>query len=121
MISQNREAMKAYFHKNTVIRWHCTNEKFNVQEYIKIHCDYSGKWDVEIERIEKAGETLITFVQVLSKDKSMKFHTVSFIKLEDDMISDMDEYWADNREPPEWRLDLRIVICIKRRMFEQVD
>ena len=71
VISQNREALQAYFCKDAVIRWHCTNEKFSVQEYIKGNCDYLGEWEGEIERIEKAGEMLITAVKVFSKDKKI--------------------------------------------------
>ena len=67
VISQNRKALQAYFCKDAVIRWHCTNEKFSVKEYIKVNCDYPGEWDGEIERIEKAGETLITAVRVSQK------------------------------------------------------
>ena len=113
VISQNREALQAYFCKDAVIRWHCTNEKFSVQEYIKVNCDYPGEWDGEIERIEKAGETLITAVQVLSKDKKISCYVVSFIKLKDDLISEMDEYWVDDGKAPEWRLNLRIGTPIK--------
>ena len=113
VLSQNREALQAYFCKDAVIRWHCTNEKFTVQEYIKVNCDYPGEWDGEIERIEKAGETLITAVRIFPKDKSTSFHAVSFIKLKDDLISEMDEYWADDGEAPEWRLNLRIRTPIK--------
>lgn len=113
VISQNREALQAYFCKDAVIRWHCTNEKFSVQEYIKVNCDYPDEWEGEIERIEKAGETLITAVQVLSKDKKISCYVVSFIKLKDDLISEMDEYWVDDGKAPEWRLNLRIGTPIK--------
>lgn len=113
VISQNREAQQAYFCKDAVIHWHCTNEKFSVQEYIKVNCDYPGEWEGEIERIEKAGETLITAVQVLSKDKKISCYVVSFIKLKDDLISEMDEYWVDDGKAPEWRLNLRIGTPIK--------
>ena len=71
VLSQNREALQAYFCKDAVIHWHCTNEKFSVQEYIKVNCDYLGEWEGEIERIEKAGEMLITAVKVFSKDKKI--------------------------------------------------
>ena len=113
VISQNIEALQAYFCKDAVIHWHCTNEKFSVQEYIKVNCDYQGEWEGEIERIEKAGETLITAVQVLSKDKKISCYVVSFIKLKDDLISEMDEYWVDDGKAPEWRLNLRIGTPIK--------
>lgn len=44
VLSQNREALQTYFCKDAVIRWHCTNEKFSVQEYIKVNCDYPSEW-----------------------------------------------------------------------------
>ena len=108
VLSQNREALQAYFCKDAVIRWHCTNEKFSVQEYIKVNCDYPSEWDGEIERIDKAGETWVTVVRVFPKDKSASFHVVSFIKCKEDRISEMDEYWADDGEAPEWRLNMRV-------------
>ncbi|KXB93065.1 hypothetical protein HMPREF3191_00605 [Veillonellaceae bacterium DNF00626] len=37
----------------------------------------------------------------------------NFIKLKDDLISEMDEYWANDGEVPEWRLNLRIGAAIK--------
>jgi len=30
---------------------------------------------------------------------------VSFIKLKDDKIISMDEYWGDDGAPPQWRLE----------------
>lgn len=113
VFSQNREALQTYFCKDAVIRWHCTNEKFSVQEYIKVNCDYPGEWDGEIERIDTAGETWITVVRVFPKDKSVSFHVVSFIKCKEDRISEMDEYWADDGEAPEWRLKMRVGEAIR--------
>ena len=113
VLSQNREALQAYFCKHAVIRWHCTNEKFTVQEYIKVNCDYPSEWDGEIERIDRAGETWITVVRVFPKDKSASFHAVSFIKSKEDRISEMDEYWADDGEAPEWRLNMRVGEAIR--------
>lgn len=42
VLSQNREALPAYFCENAVIRWHCTNERFTFQEYVKVNCNYPG-------------------------------------------------------------------------------
>ena len=44
---------------------------------------------------------------------SASFHAVTFIKLKDDLISEMDEYWADDGEVPERRLNLRIGTSIQ--------
>ena len=103
VISQDRESLPAFFTEDAVIRWHCTNEKFSVLEYVRVNCDYPGKWKGEIERIETAGETVILVGHVVSADDGSSFHVVSFIKLKNNKIAELDEYWADDGEPPEWR------------------
>lgn len=50
IITQNRSELSSFFCDDAVIRWHCTNEQFTVEEYIRANCDYSGKWKGEIER-----------------------------------------------------------------------
>jgi hypothetical protein len=42
VLEQNAEKLKSYFHKDAVIRWHCTNELFTVEEYIRANCEYPG-------------------------------------------------------------------------------
>lgn len=113
MLKQNKEKLKGYFYENAVIRWHCSNERFTVQEYIRANCEYPGAWDGEIERIERAGEKVITVVRVFPKDKSASFHVVSFIELKDNLIAEMDEYWSDDGEAPEWRRQMNIGRPIK--------
>lgn len=113
VLKQNKEKLKGYFYENAVIRWHCSNERFTVQEYIRANCEYPGAWDGEIERIERAGEKVITVVRVFPKDKSASFHVVSFIELKDNLIAEMDEYWSDDGEAPEWRRQMNIGRPIK--------
>lgn len=112
VLSQNREALQNYFCNDAVIRWHCTNEKFSAQEYIQVNCDYPGEWGGEIERMENIGETVITAMRVFPKDKSASFHVVSFIRLKEDLICELDEYWADDGEIPAWRRKMRIGTAI---------
>ena len=38
---------------------------------------------------------------------------LTFIKLKDDKIAAMDEYWADDGEAPKWRQDMKIGRKIK--------
>ena len=107
VISQNREALPSYFLPDAVIRWHCTNEQFSVAEYVHVNCDYPGKWKGEIERVENAGGIIVLAGRVFSADNEKEsFHVVSFIKLKNDKIAELDEYWADDGEPPEWRINL---------------
>ena len=108
VLKQNREKLISYFHKDAVIRWHCSNELFTVSEYIKANCEYPGEWEGKIERIEKTENMIITAVRVYSVNKSSSFHVVSFIKTENNLITEMDEYWADDTEVPEWRRDMNI-------------
>jgi hypothetical protein len=108
VLEQNKEKLQAYFHKDAVIRWHCSNELFTVQEYIRANCDYPGLWDGEIERIEETADTVITAVNVYPVDKSHSFHVVSFFKLANGLIAEMDEYWGDDGIAPEWRRQMNI-------------
>ena len=108
VLAQNREKLISYFHKDAVIRWHCSNELFTVSEYVKANCEYPGEWEGKIERIEKTENMIITAVRVYSVNKSSSFHVVSFIKTENNLITEMDEYWADDTEVPEWRHKMNI-------------
>lgn len=108
VLSQRREEIRAYFHPDALINWHCSNECFTVDEFIEANCDYPNEWEGEIERIEKMKDLIITAVNVYTVDKSLSFHVVSFIKLKDDQIMGVDEYWGDDGMPPQWRLDKKI-------------
>lgn len=108
VLNQDEKELKNYFAENAMVRWHCTNELFTVSEYIRANCEYPGDWNGEIQRIEKIENTVITVVKVFSIDKDSSFHVVSFIKIEDGLISEMDEYWSDDGLPPMWRRQMRI-------------
>ena len=108
VLKQNREKLISYFHKDAIIRWHCSNELFTVSEYVKANCEYPGEWEGKIERIEKAENMIITAVKIYAVNKSGSFHVVSFIKTENNLITEMDEYWADDTEVPEWRRKMNI-------------
>ena len=103
ILQQNRDTLAGWFQPDAVIRWHCTNEQFTVPEFIRANCEYPGEWDGVVERAEQYGDRLVTVVNVFPKDRSASFHVVSFIKLKDDKIITVDEYWADDGEAPAWR------------------
>ena len=108
VLKQNREKLISYFHKDAIIRWHCSNELFTVSEYVKANCEYPGEWEGKIERIEKTENMIITAVKVYPVNNSSSFHVISFIKTENNLITEMDEYWADDTEVPEWRRKMNI-------------
>ena len=108
---QDAEKIRSYFNKTATIRWYNTNEQFTLEEFIKANCEYPGKWEAEVERIEKIENLIITAVKVFNNDISV--HATSFIKIEDDKIVSMDEYWGDDGKPPQWRLDMKIGTAIR--------
>lgn len=43
-----------------------------------------------------------------SMDGKISCHCTSFIRLEDDKIISLDEYWGDDGEVPQWRQEMHI-------------
>lgn len=113
VLGQNADAIRTYFDKNAYINWHCTNEHFNVDEFIIANCEYPGRWDGEVERVEKINDTFVTVTHVYSKNQTLSFHVTSFIRVMGDKIAAVDEYWADDGDAPKWRLDKHIGKPIK--------
>lgn len=107
-LRQDEEAMRTYFHKEAQIRWHNTNEAFDVEEFIRANCEYPGAWDGVVERMEEIGNTMITVTHVFSQDHALSFHVTSFMEVVDDLIMCIDEYWGDDEEAPQWRQEKHI-------------
>lgn len=112
VLKQDAEKIRPYFHEGAFINWHCTNEHFTVEEFLRANCEYPGQWDGEIQRVEKAGDLVITATKVFAVDGSCSFHVVSFIRMIDDQIMCLDEYWGDDGPAPQWRLDQKIGTAI---------
>ena len=108
VLSQDREKLPAWFCEGAVIRWHCTNEQFSFPEYVRANCEYPGRWDGEIERLEQSGDLTVLAGHVWPEDRSASFHVVSFIRMENGRIRELDEYWADDGEAPSWRREMKI-------------
>lgn len=113
VLEQNEKEIRRYFHKEAYINWHCTNEHFNLDEFIAANCEYPGVWDGEVERVEEKDNILITVTHVFAKDKTVSFHVTSFIGIAEGKIMSLDEYWADDGPAPQWRLDKHIGKAIK--------
>lgn len=113
VLEQDADNIRKHFHKDAYINWHCTNEHFNVEEYIIANCEYPGDWDGKIERVEETNNLIITVTHVYPKDKTLSFHVTSFIKVFNDKIISIDEYWADDGNAPQWRLNKKIGTKIK--------
>lgn len=108
ILKQDAAAVKEFFHDTAYVNWHCTNEHFTVDEFLRANCEYPGDWDGEVERVECAGDLIITVTHVFPKDKSASFHVTSFFRIKDRKIASVDEYWADDGEAPLWRREMGI-------------
>lgn len=113
VLKQDAGKIKDFFKENAYVNWHCTNEHFTVDEYITANCEYPGKWDGKIERMEQIGDLIVTATKVYTSDQQLSFHVVSYLRIEDDKIVSLDEYWGDDGTAPKWRLDKKIGTPIK--------
>ena len=75
--------------------------------------EYPGDWEGSVERVETLNDLIVTVVNVYPKGRNASFHVVSFIKTKEDKIVSMDEYWADDGNAPQWRLDKHIGKAIR--------
>lgn len=112
VLKQDAEKIRTYFSQDAYVNWHCTNEHFTVEEYLRANCEYPGEWDGTVERIEKMENLTVVVVKVYARDRSVSFHVVSFMRLEEDKICSLDEYWGDDGAPPQWRLEKKIGAAI---------
>lgn len=108
VLKQDAVAIRSYFREDAYVNWHCTNEHFTVEEYIRANCEYPGEWDGKVERVHQSGDLMITVTHVYIKDGGLSFHVTSFLSLKDDKIAAMDEYWGDDGEAPKWRQEMHI-------------
>jgi len=46
----------------------------------------------------------MSVVRVYSKDEKHSFHAISFFKFDDNIISEITEYYGEISEPPAWRI-----------------
>lgn len=114
VLKQDAEKIRLFFHDSAYINWHCTNEHFTVEEFIRANCEYPGQWGGEIQRVEKSGDLVITTTKVFEVDGACSFHVVSFIRILDGKIMGLDEYWGDDSPAPQWRLDKKIGTAIQQ-------
>lgn len=109
--NQDRENLRKFFLPEAEIYWHCTNEKFTLDEYITVNCDYPGSWHGKVEKVVEDKEHIITVTRVW--DETNSFHAVSFFKINGEKISSLEEYWADDTPPPSWRSKMNLGTEIK--------
>lgn len=113
VVKQDAQKLKNYFAKDAKVLWHNTNECFTAEEFIRANCEYPGSWDGKIEILTSMQDGWILAARVWEKDlaqngKEVSFHVVSFVHMQGEKISRIDEYWGDDGKAPQWRLDKKI-------------
>ena len=108
VLDQDREALPKWFTPDAEVFWHCTNERFTADEFIRVNCAYPGAWDGKIERIEPTANGFVTAVRVFSRTGETVCRVTSFFTLQNDRIKRLDEYWEDDGPAPDWRKSMRI-------------
>ena len=108
MDKQNWSNIHTYFDDGAVINWNNTNERFNVEEFIRVNAEYPGDWSIEIERLESTGNLIVSVVKVQLKSDDISVHAVSFFEFSNGKIKVLNEYWGDDGKAPQWRIEKQI-------------
>lgn len=111
--AQDAGAMRSHFDPEAVVCWHCTNEQFTLEEYIRANCEYPGQWRGRVERVEPIPGGAAVCARVWLADGSASFHCAAFYRIVGEKIVRADEYWGDDGPAPAWRRDKRIGVPIE--------
>ena len=83
-----------------------TRELFRGRDkYINFNKKYPGRWIITLDKIFSKGDIVVSAVKVEAGDKSSSFYANSFFTINNGLISEIVEYWGDNGEPPQWRVE----------------
>lgn len=91
---------------DVIVRWCNTREIFRGRTaFLEVNSKYPGQdWSIKVEKILAKDDLVITVVKVDCKELELSFYATSFFKLAEGLIQEVDEYWSENSEPPEWRV-----------------
>ncbi len=107
---QKWDQLAKHFRKDAIIRWHNTNEEFNVSEFVLANCEYPGDWSVQIERVLQSDDNsrVISIAKVNLKSGNISFHVTSIFTFKNNKIMWLDEFWSEDGCAPQWRIDRKI-------------
>ena len=112
-VADQDRMMEKCFSEDAVIRWQTTDEEFTVADLVEAHCQRPGRRKVVIERMQRVGEHLVTVVHLWMEGTS--YYVTSFFQMHRGRIVQLDEYWGENVEAPQWRTEAQIGTRIDRR------
>ena len=107
-LAQRPDEMAAFFAPDATVRWPNTNELFTAAEFIRANCEYPGRWEGEIERVEALGSLLVTVVRLFDALRTVSFHVTSFFRVVEGRIAALEAYSCDDSPPPATRQALHL-------------
>ena len=91
------------------IRWCNTKELFtNRDNFILANKNYPGRWRISIEKLVSKDEMVISVVKIDAEDHSFNLYATSFFTLKNGEITEIEEYFGENGEPPAWRTEAKL-------------
>ena len=102
LIASNKSKLKEYFSEEALINIHNINKEITLEEYINLNCDHKEELDGEIVRHVEMNGLSVVVTKINTSDDNLSYNVVSFMKIKDDKIISIDEYWAENGRMPMW-------------------
>ncbi|MCI8942970.1 MAG: nuclear transport factor 2 family protein [Oscillospiraceae bacterium] len=100
---QDEEKLPQFFTPDACICWPNTDERFDLNGYLRANCDYPGRWSGEVEKIASDGSWSVARVWSMEGTAA---RAVTFYRWRNGKIAQMTEYWGDIGPAPEWRRGL---------------
>jgi len=96
-------------HPELIVYWPNTREVFRGRDrFLSVNEKYPGRWTIFLEKLMSVNDTVISVVKVESPDQTQSCYATSFFTIKDGLIMEILEYWSDNGEPPQWRIEARL-------------
>lgn len=96
---QDAAALREWFAPEAEVYWHCTDERFTAEEYIRANCEYPGtgraRWSVRNGR-----RTVVFRSQRCGRRTGAPVFMRCLFPFRGGRITRLDEYWADDGPRP---------------------
>lgn len=108
MDAQEWDALSGYFAPEAVVLWPNTNERFDVNGFVRANREYPGRWRIQVQRAAACGGGVVTVVRVQADEGDVSLHAVSFFEIQAGKITRLEEYWGEDGPAPAWRQAMEI-------------
>lgn len=94
--------LRPFFRQDAAIRWHNTNEEFDVEEFLQVLSQCPGKWQGEFWRVAKTGDGMLTVLRVFpKKGDGPSYRVCAFFTFRKSRLAAIDFFWGDDLPAPE--------------------